>query len=101
MTIILSCSDREAQNFGIFLREVYTLVNRWQVQRHMHCMPCAHGALPDVPLASQAKERPEMPNLGLVPCIVVMIMMVPDVIVKPLLASSTAHIPSMRSGAYQ
>lgn len=29
--VILTCSDREAQNYGIFLRELFVSMNRWQV----------------------------------------------------------------------
>ena len=42
--VLLSCSDREAQNYGIFLREVILLINRWQVEAS-HAPQRAVGAI--------------------------------------------------------
>ncbi|KAK9814990.1 hypothetical protein WJX73_004070 [Symbiochloris irregularis] len=53
--VVLTCSDREAQNYGIFLRELFVMMNRWQMSETRFNEECqASAAHPNHPAGEDA-----------------------------------------------
>lgn len=56
--LVRVCTAREATNFGIFLNEVFALVERWRVSWRQHCQHCKRTAAVAACRCSAAAERP-------------------------------------------